>query len=68
MRGGAGELVNHFKGRQALTPPEPTLEDAAAHALDLQDIKGQETASRNLVFSFYCAHQRASTSHYNNTR
>ncbi len=41
-------LVNHFKGSQVLTPPEPALEDVAQHALDLKDIKGQETAKRAL--------------------
>jgi magnesium chelatase family protein len=41
-------LVNHFKGSQVLTPPEPALEEAAVHALDLKDIKGQETAKRAL--------------------
>ncbi len=43
MRGrGQPERDNHFKGSQVLTPPEPALQDAAAHALDLNDIKGQE--------------------------
>ncbi len=41
-------LVNHFKGSQVLTPPEPALQDATQHALDLKDIKGQETAKRAL--------------------
>ncbi len=41
-------LVNHFKGTQLPTPPEPALQDAAVHALDLKDIKGQETAKRAL--------------------
>jgi magnesium chelatase family protein len=41
-------LVNHFKGSQVLTPPEPALQDAAEQALDLKDIKGQETAKRAL--------------------
>ncbi len=31
-----------------LTPPEPALQDAAEQALDLKDIKGQETAKRAL--------------------
>ncbi len=55
-----------FKGSQVLTPPEPALQDAAEQALDLKDIKGQETASRDLGFSFKCAHQRTSTSYYSN--
>jgi magnesium chelatase family protein len=41
-------LINHFKGSQVLTPPEPALQDAAEQALDLKDIKGQETAKRAL--------------------
>ncbi|MDJ0947202.1 MAG: YifB family Mg chelatase-like AAA ATPase [Kiloniellales bacterium] len=41
-------LVNHFKGSQVLTPPEPRVAEAAVAALDLQDIKGQETAKRAL--------------------
>ncbi len=31
-----------------LTPPEPALQEDAQHALDLKDIKGQETAKRAL--------------------
>jgi hypothetical protein len=34
-----------------LTPPEPALQDAAEQALDLKDIKGQETAKRALEVS-----------------
>ena len=41
-------LVNHFKGRQVLNPPEPALADAQAEGPDLMDIKGQETAKRAL--------------------
>ena len=41
-------LVNHFKGRQVLNPPEPALADAQAEGPDLKDIKGQETAKRAL--------------------
>ena len=41
-------LVNHFKGTQVLTAPEPRIEEEAAQALDLKDIKGQETAKRAL--------------------
>jgi magnesium chelatase family protein len=41
-------LVNHFKGSQVLSPPEPRLAEAAASPLDLRDIKGQETAKRAL--------------------
>ncbi|MEE8189888.1 MAG: YifB family Mg chelatase-like AAA ATPase [Kiloniellales bacterium] len=41
-------LVNHFKGSQVLTPPEPALQEITAHCPDLKDIKGQETAKRAL--------------------
>ncbi len=41
-------LVNHFKGNQVLTPPEPALAEDAAEYPDLADIKGQETAKRAL--------------------
>jgi magnesium chelatase family protein len=46
-------LVNHFKGTQVLSPPEPAAADAAGNGaghnlLDLADIKGQETAKRAL--------------------
>jgi len=42
------QLVNHFKGDQVMTPPEPALAEPAAAAPDLADIKGQETAKRAL--------------------
>ena len=39
-------LVNHFKGTQVLTRPEPKLqEDLPGSVLDLRDVKGQETAA-----------------------
>jgi len=41
-------LINHFKGSQVLSPPEPKLAEADGAALDLRDIKGQETAKRAL--------------------
>ncbi len=42
-------LLNHFKGTQVLSPPEPLMEDISAQKiLDLRDIKGQETAKRAL--------------------
>jgi magnesium chelatase family protein len=41
-------LINHFKGTQVLSPPEPRVAEAPASALDLKDIKGQETAKRAL--------------------
>ncbi|MBK8175878.1 MAG: YifB family Mg chelatase-like AAA ATPase [Rhodospirillales bacterium] len=39
-------VVNHFKGTQALSPPEPKLSAAAGPYPDLGDVKGQETAKR----------------------
>lgn len=41
-------LINHFKGAQVLTPPEPALSTAEDHDLDLRDIKGQNSAKRAL--------------------
>ena len=41
-------LVNHFKGTQVLTPPEPRIAGRTARLLDLADIRGQEVAKRAL--------------------
>ncbi len=41
-------LVNHFKGTQVLSPPVPRLAEPEPSALDLKDVKGQETAKRAL--------------------
>jgi magnesium chelatase family protein len=42
-------LVNHFAGRQVLSRPEPNLSEAPApNALDLRDVRGQESAKRAL--------------------
>ncbi|HZB93604.1 MAG TPA: YifB family Mg chelatase-like AAA ATPase [Stellaceae bacterium] len=41
-------LINHFKGTQVLSQPEPRIAEAPASPLDLSDIKGQETAKRAL--------------------
>ena len=41
-------LINHFKGTQVLSPPTPRVAEARGGALDLKDIKGQETAKRAL--------------------
>jgi magnesium chelatase family protein len=42
------QLANHFKGTQVLTRPQPKIRDADDSALDLADIKGQESAKRAL--------------------
>lgn len=42
------QLVNHFRGSQVLTRPEPKLEEPGAAPPDLRDVKGQETAKRAL--------------------
>ena len=41
-------LVNHFKGTQVLSPPEPAGIEPDPIYPDLSDIKGQETAKRAL--------------------
>lgn len=41
-------LINHFKGSQVLTPPAPALGQGDDTDLDLQDIKGQDSAKRAL--------------------
>ena len=41
-------IINHFKGSQVLSPPTPRLAPDSGGALDLKDIKGQETAKRAL--------------------
>jgi magnesium chelatase family protein len=41
-------LINHLKGTQVLSPPEPRMAVSTERELDLKDIKGQETAKRAL--------------------
>jgi len=41
-------LINHFKGTQVLSPPEPRIADDGGPLPDLRDVKGQETAKRAL--------------------
>ncbi len=42
------QLANHFKGTQALIRPKPAIREVTGAALDLSDIKGQESAKRAL--------------------
>lgn len=49
-------LINHFKGVQVLSAPEPHLAENLENALDLIDIKGQETAKRALEIAAAGAH------------
>ena len=42
------QIVNHFKGTQVLSRPEPGLETETAILPDLVDIKGQEAGKRAL--------------------
>ncbi|HZP74574.1 MAG TPA: YifB family Mg chelatase-like AAA ATPase [Pseudolabrys sp.] len=42
------QLANHFRGTQVLTRPQPKMHTVADGALDLADIKGQESAKRAL--------------------
>lgn len=42
------QILNHFKGRQILSPPEPGEMLSQSDGLDLRDVRGQETAKRAL--------------------
>lgn len=42
------ELINHFKGLQVLSKPEPVLEVPPSNLPDLKDVRGQESARRAL--------------------
>ena len=49
-------LVNHFKGTQVLSPPEPRMAEEPGSGPDLRDIKGQETAKRALELAAAGSH------------
>ncbi len=49
-------LINHFKGTQVLTPPQPRMAEDLTNHLDLRDTKGQETAKRALEVAAAGAH------------
>jgi magnesium chelatase family protein len=42
------QLANHFKGTQVLSRPQPKILEVDGPAVDLADIKGQESAKRAL--------------------
>jgi len=42
------QIANHFKGTQVLSRPQPKVHEHEEMLLDLQDIKGQESAKRAL--------------------
>ena len=41
-------IINHFKGTQLISQPQPAAPKAAKTHLDMQDVKGQESAKRAL--------------------
>ena len=41
-------LINHLKGKQVVSPPEPSVAPINKNIPDMQDIKGQESAKRAL--------------------
>src|SRR5258705_8046667 len=42
------QLANHFRGTQVLARPQPKIREAGGTLVDLNDIKGQESAKRAL--------------------
>lgn len=42
------QVLNHMKGTQVLTRPQPAIAETPAELADFRDVKGQETAKRAL--------------------